>query len=72
MPQVTILQRVKLTSYPTPDQPRIVIAVTYQSGLLPPRTVYIPEAEDTPDKEKEVIAADVKKALAAKPEIISI
>ena len=72
MAEIRILNRVNLVSYPTPDEPRVVVAITYQSGLLPPRTVYIPEKDQSPEKEKEVIAADLKKAQTVKPEIYTV
>jgi hypothetical protein len=72
MAEVKILSRVDLMTYPTPETPKRVKAVTYQSGFMPPRTVYIPEGEYSADKEREVIAADVKKAETAKPETLEV
>ena len=72
MAEVKILSRVDLMTYPTPETPRKVKAVTYQSGFMPPRTVYITEEEYTADKEREVIGADIKKAETAKPETLEV
>lgn len=72
MPEVKILSRVDLMTYPTPETPRKVKAVTYQSGFMPPRTVYIAEEEYSADKEREVIGADIKKAETAKPETLEV
>ena len=43
MPRVTILSRDRLLQFPEPNRPQTVVAVTYQSGLLPPETVYLPD-----------------------------
>ena len=43
MPRVTILSRGKLLQFPDPSRPVTVVAVTYQSELLPPRTVQLPD-----------------------------
>jgi hypothetical protein len=72
MAEVKILSRVDLIMYPTPETPKRVKAVTYQSGFMPPRTVYIAEEEYSPDKEREVIGADIKKAETTKPETMEV
>jgi hypothetical protein len=72
MPEVKILSRVDLIMYPTPETPKRVKAVTYQSGFMPPRTVYIAEEEYSSDKEREVIGADIRKAETAKPETLEV
>ena len=72
MAEVKILSRTELMTYPTPDKPVTVKAVTYQTGFMPPRTVYIPVAEWTPDKEREIIKADIGKAATAKPETFEL
>jgi hypothetical protein len=68
MAEVKILSRTKLVVWPTPEQPETVVAVTYQSGFFPPRTVYIKEPEYSTEKEREAIKADLEKAATAKPE----
>ncbi len=70
--QVRILDRTKITTYPTPIEPRVMVGITYQAGFLPPRTIYLPEIGLTPDKEKTAIKADMQKAVAEKPEVIEI
>jgi hypothetical protein len=72
MAEVKILSRVDLITYPTPETPRRVKAVTYQTGFMPPRTTYIPEEEYSPDKEKAAIAADIEKAETVKTETIEV
>jgi hypothetical protein len=68
MAEVKIISRTKLVVWPKPEQPEVVVSVTYQSGFFPPRTVYIKETEYSVDKEREAIKADLEKAAAAKPE----
>jgi hypothetical protein len=70
--EVKILSRTELMTYPTPDKPVTVKAVTYQTGFMPPRTVYIPKDEYTPDKEKEVIKTDIEKANTTKHETFEV
>lgn len=72
MAEVKIVSRVDLMTYPEPDKPKRVKAVTYQSGFMPPRTVYIPEEGYSADKEREAIAVDIKKAETAKPETLEV
>lgn len=72
MAEVKILSRVDLINYPTPETPKRVKAVTYQSGFMPPRVVYILEEEYSPEKEREVIAADIHKAETTKPETLEV
>ena len=72
MAEIKILSRTKLFMYPTPETPQAVIAITYQSGFMPPRIIYIPEVEYTLEKEKEAIKADLEKAEIAKPEVYEV
>ena len=72
MAEVKILSRYELVLYPTPDQPRTVKAVTYQTGFMPPRTVYIPLTEYSVDKEREIIKADIEKVSTTKAETFEV
>jgi hypothetical protein len=72
MAEVKILSRVDLIMYPTPETPKRVKAVTYQSGFMPPRVVYIAEEEYSTDKEREVIGKDIEKATTEKPETLEV
>jgi hypothetical protein len=72
MAEVKILSRVDLIIYPTPETPKRVKAISYQSGFMPPRTVYIPEEEYSSDKERETIRKDIEKAEITKPETIEV
>lgn len=72
MAEVKILSRTELMTYPTPDRPVTVKAVTYQTGFMPPRTIYIPKDVYTPEKEKEEIKKDIDKASTAKHETFEV
>lgn len=72
MAEVKVLSRVNLIIYPTPETPKTVRAVTYQTGFMPPRTVYIPEEGYSVDKEREAIKADIEKAETLKPETYEV
>ena len=72
MPEVKIMSRVDLIIYPTPETPKKVKAVNYQTGFMPPRVVYIPEEEYSPEKEREVIGKDIEKATTEKPETMEV
>ena len=72
MAEVKVLSRVNLIIYPEPDRQETVRAVTYQTGFMPPRTVYIPEKVYSVDKEREAIKADIEKAETTKPETYEV
>ena len=65
MADVTILDQSEFLTFPTPNQAVTMAAVTYQAGILPPRTVYLDKAKLT----DETLAAAIKNdiALAGKP-----
>ena len=50
MPRVTILSRERLLQFPEPNRPETQVALTYQTELLPPRTIFLPNEpyEDVP------------------------
>jgi len=64
----TILRRTKLPAWPTPEEPVMVYAITYQANLLAPRTIYIPVEEWTQEEEDKRILEDIIKARARRPE----
>ena len=72
MAEVKILSRTDMMGYPTPDHPVTMVAVTYQTGFMPPRIIYIPKDQYTPDKEKEMIKADIEKASNTQPETFTV
>jgi len=63
-----ILRRTELPTWPTPEKPVMVIAVTYQANLMPPRTIYIPKEEWTQEEEDKRILEDIKAAREQRPE----
>lgn len=70
-PQVTVKRTELLV--PTIDDPeRKVYMIEYRSGELPPRFLYIPVAEWTKEKERELLKADIEKRLKAPEEIIEL
>ena len=72
MAEVKVLSRVNLIIYPTPETPKTVKAVTYQTGFMPPRTVYILEEGYSTEKEISAIKADIEKAEITKPETYEV
>ena len=50
MPLVTILSRERLLQFPEPNRSETRVALTYQTELLPPRTIFLPNDpyEDVP------------------------
>lgn len=43
------------------------VAITYSTGDIPPRTVFVDKAKDTPQERQRVIKEDLEAARAAKP-----
>jgi len=64
----TILRRTELPTWPTPEKPVMVVAVTYQVNMMPPRTIYIPKEEWTPEEEDKRVLEDIKAVRAQRPE----
>lgn len=62
--QVKIISATEITTYPTPGQPRVMVAITYTTLDLPPRTVYIDKAQDSEQERIRVIQADLREARA--------
>jgi len=70
--EVTIIDRSEITTYPRLREPVQTIAVTYLAPDMPPRTIFIPKAEWTKEKELELIREDIKKYKAFKPEVVRV
>jgi len=71
MPEVQV--RRTLLPSPTIDDPeRKVYQIEYRVGELPPRFLVIPEKEWSPEKEKEMIRADMRQRIQPPGEIITI
>ena len=64
---VEITDRFEVTDYPKVRQPVQVVLVTYVAAGLSPSTVRILKAEYTPQKEREVVKADIEARLKEKP-----
>lgn len=60
------------TTYPTPGKPFVTHIVTYRYGDMPPRSVFIPAEEDTPENRAKIIREDIEKAEAHKPERMTV
>ena len=72
---MTTAVKVRRTTLPaaTIDKPeRKVIQIEYRSGEMPPHFVYMDESEYTPEKEKELIKADLEKRIEVKEETLEI
>jgi hypothetical protein len=73
MPEtVSILTEATLQLPTAPGQSQAMHAITYAAAGLGPRIVYIHPEEDTVEKRKEVIAADIKAARAATPNTLDL
>ena len=66
--RITILDRWDFPVSPVPGQTRVRRAITYQAGVLPPRTIYVDLDEWTEEKEKELIREDIEKVKTFTPE----
>lgn len=51
-----------------PDQ----VAITYSTGDVPPRTVFIDKAKDTPQERQRVIKEDLEAARVARPTFLEL
>jgi len=70
--QVTIINEYRYTTYPAPGRPVVMVAATYQKGMLPPRTVYIPETEFNDNTLREAIKADLEQAASQAPKYLKL
>ena len=65
--EVDIVDVTPMTTFPTPMTPRAMLAITYVRELMPPRVVWIPRDEYSPELLTSEIAKDIE-ASAAPPE----
>lgn len=70
--EVTILSRREITTFPKLKQPVVSVAVTYQSGAAPPRTIFIPKVTWSKEAEAAAIKKDIEAQRVAAPETITI
>ena len=69
---VTILSRDTITVFPSLNEKKEVVLVTYVAAGLPPKTIQIPKEEYSIEKEKELIRKDIELRLKAKPESYTV
>lgn len=70
--EVEILDVRDVTTYPTPGEAFVTHIVTYRHGDQPPRSVFIPAKEDTPENRAKIIRADIEAAQKFKPEKLTV
>ena len=70
--EIRILDKSEMTIYPRPGEATIVVAVTYQTNMGPPRTLWIDKDKLTDESLKAAVRADVEKQKAKKPETLEI
>jgi len=70
--EAKILSEISTVSYPRPGEPQLTMAVTYQVGDRPPRTVWIPKDEYSEARLAQAIREDIEAAKGAGPRTISI
>ena len=64
MALVTILARERLLQFPEPNQPVTQVALTYQTELLPPRTIFLP---NDPYEDVAADSAEAAGGITVKP-----
>lgn len=47
--EITILSEIPQVTFPTPGEPKVVVALTYQVDTSPPRTIWVDE-DKLPDR----------------------
>jgi hypothetical protein len=63
---VEILDVKDITTYPKLNQPTVTHAITYRAGAdQVPRTIFIPEADDTPENRAKAIKDDIARIKGA-------
>ena len=70
--EVRILDKSEMTIYPRPGETTLVVAVTYQANMGPPRTLWIDKDKLTEANLKAAIRADIEQQRAKKPETLEI
>jgi hypothetical protein len=66
--EVEILDVREVVTYPAPGKTAVTRIVTYRYGDMPPRSVFIPAAEDTPENRARIIREDIERAKAFQPQ----
>lgn len=69
---VTVLSRRETTTYPKIGVAVEITRTTYVAAGLPPRSIEIPKAEWTKEKEAKLIRADIEKRLKEKTEAFKV
>jgi len=59
--EYTVLHRRRIRSVTLDGEDRTILAITYKAAGLPPRTIFIPEADWREDIEKTLILEDIQK-----------
>jgi hypothetical protein len=62
-----VTDRFLVTDYPKIRQPVPTYLITYVAEGMAPVTVRLPKAEYSPEREKELIKADIQRRLAGTP-----
>ena len=70
--EVKIIDEREITTHPKLGETVATVALTYTYAGLAPRTIFIPKAEDSPEKRAELIREDIEKAKAAKPKTLMV
>ena len=67
MPEQVLIRSVEeLVDVDEAGDPRDVVAITYATAAVPPRTVFIDKGKDTPEERRRVIKEDLEAARAAR------
>lgn len=72
MPQVTIHRREATTVFTTEGEPREMVAVTYSTSEVPPRTILVPKAEATDQRIAQAIRQDLDEQLKQRPTTMEV
>lgn len=67
-----VLRRWERTSIPRIGEPTITVSVMYVAPGMPPYTVWIPKEEHSPEKEREVVLADIEDKKRKRPEVVTL
>lgn len=70
--EIVILDEREIVTYPKIGEEARTIILTYRYADLPPRTLFIPKEEYTPERRAELIRIDVEKAKAFKPTTLRV
>lgn len=70
--EITVTSQYEYVTYPAPSHPVVMVAVTYQRGLLPPRTVFIEKDKLNDVTLKDAIKHDLDQSKAQAPRTLEI